>query len=773
MTVLGHWVVVGSLVASVFATFLYFRAATKDAPLGPARRALRVGVGGVVLASILLFLLVLNHDFTNGYVYSYSSRSLPFLYLISSFYAGQEGSFLFWVLCSAIFALMLRKFVARRRLEASVMAVYMGVQSLLLVLLAAKSPFHSIWEMFPELPLGQVPVDGRGLNPLLQNFWMAIHPPVLFIGFAALAIPFSVAVASLWKKRYTLLSDIGFPWVLFGALALGTGIMLGAYWAYGVLGWGGYWGWDPVENSSLVPWITSVALVHTLIAQRRRQKYVRTNFALAILSFVLVVYSTFLTRSGVLGDSSVHSFTDPGSTVYLILLGFLAVCTLVGAGLLIVRRKDLRPAESGSGLITRESALGLGTLALLLSAAVILFGTSLPIMTTSTTVEPSFYDKTNLPIAIAMCLLIGLSLFTQWGMEDWKQSLRLSLSSLGVAVVLTAVVIAAGVRDPLVAGFLFAAFFALIVNMQQMIAVIRVKPGHIGGKVAHAGLALFFLGVIATGKFTEEVHIALPQNQPQIVLGRTLTYLGHKPTSDGKYAFEVRVDEGNSSFVLAPVMFDAGQQGTMRNPDIASFLTADLYLSPVSVEHGSSTSGNQYTIQKGQTVPIGGMEVTFVRFDMGAHGADEMGAGGGMAVGSVLEVRKGDETETVTPVTIYGTDREPVQKGAESRLAGGRIDLVSMNVGMGEGGSTVTIVVQGAGQPAGHAEALIVEASIKPFIILVWAGTVVLMAGIVLSMIQRTRESAWKPTNGKGRRTTLRGNTTSRMNVTDVPIVPQ
>jgi cytochrome c-type biogenesis protein CcmF len=773
MTVLGNWVVYGSLVASVFSALLYIRSATKETTLSPARRFLRLSAGGVFLGSALLFFLVLNHDFTNGYVFSYSSRSLPFLYLVSSFYAGQEGSFLFWVLCSSILALVLRRFVARRRLEAPVMAVYMGVQSLLLILLAAKSPFRSIWEMFPDLPLGQVPADGRGLNPLLQNFWMAIHPPVLFVGFAALAVPFAVAVASLWRKRYSLLSEIGFPWVLFGALALGAGIMLGAYWSYGVLGWGGYWGWDPVENSSLVPWITSIALVHTLIAQRRRQKYVRTNFALAILSFVLVVYSTFLTRSGVLGDSSVHSFTDPGSTVYLILLGFLAVCIITGAGLLLVRRRDLRPTGGGSGLITREAALGLGTLALLLSAAVILFGTSLPIMTSSTTVEPSFYDRTNLPIAIALSLLIGLSLFTQWGVEDWKQSLRMSLGSLGIAGILTVIVIAAGVRDSLVAGFLFAAFFAIVVNLRQLMTTIRIRPGHIGGKLAHSGLAIFFVGVIATGKFTEEVQVALPENQPQMVLGRTLTYLGHRPTPDGKYSFEVRVDEGNSSFVLAPAMFDAGQQGTMRNPDIASFLTADFYLSPISVEQGTPSHGNQYTIQKGQSVQIGDMEVTFERFDMGAHGADAMVAGGGMAVGSVLQVRKGEEMETVTPVTIYGTDREPVQKGAESRLAGGRIDLVSMNVGMGEGGSNVTIAIRGAGEAVEHAEALVVEASIKPFIILVWAGTVILMAGIVLSMIQRTRETAWKPTNGKGKRKTFQASTTSRMNVTDVPIVPQ
>jgi len=176
---------------------------------------------------------------------------------------------------------------------------------------------------------------------------------------------------------------------------------------------------DPVENSSLVPWITSVALIHTLLAQRRSQKFVRTNFSLAIVSFFLVVYSTFLTRSGILGDSSVHSFTDPGANVYWLLVAFLGSIVVVGFGLMYRRRKDLRPQAAESEFASRETALGAGTIALLLCAAVILFGTSLPIVS-KTTVEPAFYDATTLPIGIAIGLLIGFSLFLQWGVDDWN-----------------------------------------------------------------------------------------------------------------------------------------------------------------------------------------------------------------------------------------------------------------------------------------------------------------------------------------------------------------
>jgi cytochrome c-type biogenesis protein CcmF len=292
-----------------------------------------LSAGAVAAISALLMFLILEHDFSNGYVFSYSSRALPLHFLLSSFYAGQEGSFLFWALCTALLGLSLARYSRTRSSESWIMAVFMGIQVIMLMLVYAKTPFRAVWEMVPGAPLGEVPVDGRGLNPLLQNFWMVIHPPVLFIGFAAMAVPFALAIASLWRNDYKIFSAQAFGWLLFAVFVLGAGIMLGGYWAYGVLGWGGYWGWDPVENSSLVPWLTGVALVHTMLVHRRTGKLLRTNLALAIVSFLLVVYSTFLTRSGILGDSSVHAFVDPGATVYWLLVFFLALTSGVGFGL--------------------------------------------------------------------------------------------------------------------------------------------------------------------------------------------------------------------------------------------------------------------------------------------------------------------------------------------------------------------------------------------------------------------------------------------------------
>ncbi|MEW6509644.1 MAG: cytochrome c biogenesis protein CcsA [Bacteroidota bacterium] len=740
MTVLGNLGVWVSVAAAGFSAALYLRAATVQAgTLVLPRRLVSAAALTVSFASVLLLILLLRHDFTNGYVYSYSDSRLPLHFLISSFYAGQEGSFLFWALCSIIIALILRASMHRRGDEAAVMGVFMTVQTALLLLVAVKSPFRSVWEMFPQAP-PTVPPDGRGLNPLLQNFWMVIHPPVLFLGFAAMAAPFSFAVAGLWRRSYGILPARAFPWVLFATLVLGLGIMLGAYWAYGVLGWGGYWGWDPVENSSLVPWLTGVALLHTMLAQLRTQKYVRTNFALALVSFFLVVYSTFLTRSGILGDASVHSFTDPGASVYWLLLGFLGLIAVTSTGFMVARWNELRPRVADTLLLSREVSLGAGTIVLVLCALVVLFGTSLPIFS-KVRVEPSFYDVSTLPLAVVIALLTGYSLYMQWEMQDGRSTLRRSVLALVAAGLATAVIVAIGVNDIPALLLIFTSLFALFVNVEIGAKIARGNPLFLGGKVAHAGLALFLLGVIATGKFGSKAHSTLQLGVPQEVLGHTLTYTGHTPTPDGKFAFTVRVEGRGDPFTLSPVMFEAGEQGVMRTPDIASFLTRDLYLAPLGLEEGKPGAGAEtYTIAKGSSVQMGGIRARFVRFDMDSHAREGMTAGGGTAIGSVLELSDGARRETVVPVLIRANGKQEYLP-TPSKLMNATIMLVGMNVTMGEGPSSVIVEVQRPSEDPATPEALAVEASIKPWVSLVWGGTLVMMVGFVLAILKRSQEA--------------------------------
>jgi len=741
----GTAVLIVALASGLVAVWSYYQTASGvHDRLKLGRNALYLSGGSVIAACALLMSSILLHDFSFAYVWSYSDRSLPLYYLVSTFYAGQEGSFLFWSFCSAIMSFFLLNYTKSRKLEAHVLAVFVSIQTFLVLLLLFKSPFRTVWDSFPgQMQAGQVPLDGKGLNPLLQNFWMVIHPPVLFIGFAVTAVPFSFAVAALWRKDFTEWLSSAFPWVLFAGMILGLGIMLGAYWAYGVLGWGGYWGWDPVENSSLVPWLVLMALVHTMLIQKRTGNLVRTNFVLAILAFLLVVYSTFLTRSGVLGDSSVHSFSDPGAAVYSLLLAFLGVFAIVGFGVFFSRWRGLRLNPAPLKYRSRGFVASLGSFALLASSAVVLFGTSLPLFS-KTNVEGSFYDTMNLPIAVAISLLIGYSLLLRWENEEGSHAFRRSLKWIAASLVVAAVMFKLGANDIMMLLFGFASSFALFVNIEMAYVTAKGDPRWMGGKIAHIGLALFFLGVLASGKYGHKQQVALTLNSPQQVFGYNLTYTGNRPVGGKKFAFDVDAERDGAKFRLSPVMSDMGEQGLMRNPDIKSFITRDLYLSPVSLEQSGGSNGEageRVSIKRGETVDIQGVQTKFVEFDMGKHGMEAMTGGGGVQVGSVLALSSSQGKETVTPVAVYDQQGGTTYQPAESKLLGAKIQLVSMNVQMGSDQSTVTLEVLRPNSQSSPREVLMVEASIKPFMNLVWSGAILLFLGLIISMLRRKQEA--------------------------------
>jgi cytochrome c-type biogenesis protein CcmF len=409
----------------------------------------------------------------------------------------------------------------------------------------------------------------------------------------------------------------------------------------------------------------------------------------------------------------------------------------VGFVLLALRWSSLKPGATGAEFLTRETALGAGTLTLVLSAAVVLFGTSLPIFS-SLRVEPSFYDSTHIPIAIAMGLLIGLSLYMQWEMQDVRETLRRSWKTFLASLLVCILLFALGVQSAVPLLFIFAAVFALFVNIDIALRVAQGDWRFLGGKIAHIGVGVLLLGVISAGKFSETRQLGLPLGEPQIAMGRTLTYVGSRQTPDGKYAFDVRMENAGSSTTLSPVMFETRDQGVMKNPDIANFLTHDVYLSPVGLDHDPG-SAETVTLRKGEAASVGGVHVTFVRFDMSGHGVQNVE--GGMAIGAQLELTDGKRSETITPVTMYRPGGDPSPATTESKILQRGVRLAALNVG-GEGvPSSVTLEVSGTGEGTGPREILIVDASIKPFINLVWTGTVIMMIGFVVSILKRSKES--------------------------------
>src|SRR5262249_49696302 len=258
--------------------------------------------------------------------------------------------------------------------------------------------------------------DGQGLNPLLQDPWMTIHPPVLFTGFSSLVAPYAIAMAGLVRRDYDGWIKAVLPWAVFSTAVLATGVIMGGVWAYQVLGWGGSWGWDPVENGSFIPWLSNVALLHGLLVQRVTGSLRRTNFFLAVTSYVLVLYASFLTRSGVLADFSVHSFANLGLNNFL--LSFLFLAALVGYGLLVFRLRDIPGPKEPLGGFSREYMMWLGQLVFMLMCALIAVGMSAPLITRlfgpPSNVQTSYYNLVNAPLAVALGLVLGIAPLMRW-----------------------------------------------------------------------------------------------------------------------------------------------------------------------------------------------------------------------------------------------------------------------------------------------------------------------------------------------------------------------
>src|SRR5687768_4118767 len=337
------------------------------------RRAATVTAAFVILSGVALGGALFAHDFSYEYVANYSSRSLTGPYTLSALWGGMEGSLLFWTMLLAFFsAAALRSATSKGmspRLVGAAGAVLGGVTLFFLVLLLIPAD--------PFTRLSPAPADGSGLNPLLQSPGMLIHPPLLYTGFVGFSIPFAFAVGALMTKR---LEDVWFTstrrWTLFAWSALSIGIVLGGAWAYTELGWGGYWAWDPVENASFLPWLTATAYLHSVVIQEKRRMFKVWNVCLILITYVLAVFGTFLTRSGIL--SSIHTFTEGPIGKWF--LPFLAVMLIGGVGVIAMRYDSLRSENRFDSLLSRESAFLANNVLFLAAAFTILWGTIYPVI---------------------------------------------------------------------------------------------------------------------------------------------------------------------------------------------------------------------------------------------------------------------------------------------------------------------------------------------------------------------------------------------------------
>ncbi|MDX1629747.1 MAG: cytochrome c biogenesis protein CcsA, partial [Fulvivirga sp.] len=571
-----HLFVIAALIFALFSAISYYKAAVaQDLALQKqwktnGKIAFFIHAGSVIGIVGCLFFIIYNHYFEYHYAWSHSSRRLPTHYMISCFWEGQEGSFLLWMFWHALLGVVI--IFTNRYWEASVMTVFSLVQFFLssmilgvvipfLNLKIGSSPFILLRDAV-DAPIFQqqpdfVPEDGTGLNPLLQNYWMVIHPPTLFLGFALTIVPFAYCIAGLWKKKYTDWIRPALPWALFAAAILGLGILMGGYWAYETLNFGGYWNWDPVENAVYVPWLFLIAAIHVMITFKKSHTALKASVILVITTFILILYSTFLTRSGILGNASVHSFTDLGLSGQLLI--YLLFFTLGSIIISIVRWKHLPTSQKEASVYSREFWIFIGAISLCLMGFQVLVPTSIPVfnrivelfggVSNAAPIDAEDYSKAQLWFAVVVAFLSGTGQFFWWKKVDKKTLFNQLTVPVIVTLLITTVIMAtANVAEPTYILLLLAGVYTVTANGKILISLLSKSPKLSGGAVAHIGVGLILIGILFSAGYSKVVslnttgmliskdastefnneNILLFINEPKEMAGYKLTYKGER-----------------------------------------------------------------------------------------------------------------------------------------------------------------------------------------------------------------------------------------------------
>ncbi|MGE5479139.1 MAG: heme lyase CcmF/NrfE family subunit [Chloroflexota bacterium] len=707
---------------------------------------------GVLFLSVFLMVNILRDNFSFTYIWSYSSKELPLFLKVSSFFSGQEGSFLLWSLFLSVIGVIFVRSERGKPSAALSLGIFSVIMLFVLLMLIAKSPFNYVWDTFTGegLQAGFTPDNGRGLNPILQNFWIVIHPPVLFLGYAIMSAPFALAVSALFRREYEEWAQSSIRWNLWGSAILGIGIMLGGFWAYETLGWGGFWGWDPVENSSLLPWLVAVALAHTLLIQKRTGGLKRTNFALAIVAFLLVIYATFLTRSGVLGDMSVHSFGDPGNYVYALLLTFLAVFALIGFIPYFTRFKEMGGAQRVAFQSnSREFMISLGVLFLLISSVIIFIGTSWPIITSiiganKSSVDVAFYNRWNLPVALGLLVTNVLSLWLSWRAGEWKPLLK-RLGAAFIAALIIAVVVS--ILHPSTfhhALLLFAALWGLLANADYAARIWkRYSPGR-GAVVSHIGISLFVLGVIASGVYERNVQVTLALGESKKALDGTIKFIGKEQiekslTDREKYKYKFEYSEGGDTKQVSAVIYWSDfnmRQSPFFEPGILRGFIGDVYVEPRAT--GSDNESVDLSLSKKELRDFPGdtaLKLKLTKFEM-AHAQVEDGSSKNLGVGIVIEGTYRGEAVQDTLLGMMDMEQRqiiPVWKniaGAPYIIAFTKFNLSGMSLE----GSEAVVSIAKEGEAKAPRETVTFELKKKPLIWFVWLGTILTMGGFIIAL---------------------------------------
>ena len=599
-TILALCLSLYALIASLAGIF-----SRRDRAIRSAERAAYAAAGCAALAFFSLLYMLLTDDFSVAHVASSSSLSLPVFYKIAAVWGGHDGSLLLWVFFAAVInAIVLRQNRGRNRdMMPYVLAVLMiNLCFFLALCVFLSNPFQKLVRVFPDgstLPF--VPADGQGLNPLLRYWAMVVHPPILYLGYIGFMVPFAFAVGALaTRQRGEAWIRATRRWALWTWLFLGAGLIIGGKWAYVVLGWGGYWAWDPVENAALMPWLTATAFLHSIIVQERRGMLKTWNMVLAVVAYLLCVFGTFLTRSGIV--NSVHAFDD--SNIGIFFVYYMVV--VLGASLILIidRREYLRGERRLESMTSRESAFLFNNLVLVAACFAVFWGTMFPVFSewirgVKISVGPVFFNKINIPVGLLLLLFTGIGPLFAWRKTPAASLKKRFLRPAIAAIVVLAGLVTGGMRDfYALAAFALCAFVLAAVVEEfyrgarargrvqgenfplALLRLVLKNKRRCGGHIVHFAVALLFIG-FAGNAFNEETTGYMRTGDEIRIGGYTLKMAGLREGQNDDYRFgELHIEvykNGGLIKTLKPERRVYGQQ-TTTTVGLYSTPKEDLYV---------------------------------------------------------------------------------------------------------------------------------------------------------------------------------------------------
>ena len=811
----GHFFVILSFIAAIIATISFFKASYSSDPvqknnwLRTARAGFLIQAAGVIIVFITIFYICSNHMYEYMYAYKHASKELEYKYLLACIWEGQEGSFLLWTIWHSILGIVLIK--KSKEWEAPVMTVVSFAQFFLIMMVLGiyfgnikigNSPFsltrnEIIAPIFNRPDYLNFIKDGMGLNVLLRNYWMVIHPPILFLGFASTIIPFAYAYAGLQTKRYGDWIKVVLPWMLMSACILGVGIMMGGKWAYESLNFGGYWAWDPVENASLVPWLLLIAGLHTMVVYKATGHSLRASYLFAFLVFIFILYSTFLTRTGVLGDTSVHSFTETGEDISFKLFGHLFAFKAMNAliilylfafavpalTMLFKNYKKIPTIHKEENTDSREFWMYIGSLVFFLTAMFIIAKTSVPVYNKvfNTRIAPPedvefSYNKIAVLVAIIIGLLTAVTQYLKYkGTSKNYLFKKIGLPTLVAVILFTLMCIfypisfykhGSGFLGAIYAA-IFAVIYSVVANAFYIWTVQKGKILKAGSSLAHAGFALMITGMLISSANKKVISssavngITLPGGKDPMTKQddnprENLTLLRDVPTTLSEYkvtyindsaghekgrkfynlSFE-RKDTGgkkvSESFVLKPDVYLMKDNNMSSNPDTKSYLLKDVF---TYVSYALNKEAEPDTAKFREVIMKTG-DTAF--YGNGFIVLEKVGKNIGRKKVAV------DSSQIALEAELHITSKDSLHFTARPVIIIDSLGITNADdtvyaqnlyvrfIGVNEN-KQLRIGIKESDKLIDY---VTVKAYIFPLINLVWLGLVIMAAGLILSMLQR------------------------------------